>query len=67
MNKCKAMAKSSEEIKEFVEQKDKSGSSVLDYCRIKGRQDIYSTIGCFCTEGKLSAAAFRIQHTRPKL
>ena len=51
MNKLKDMAKSSNEIRDYVELKDNTGSTALDYCRIKGRQDIYSTIGCFCAEG----------------
>ncbi len=39
------------EVQKYVEYKDAAGISVLDYCKIRGRQDMYSTIKCFCTDG----------------
>jgi len=50
MNKYWEQAKSREKVQEFVKYQDLTGASVLDYCRIRGRQDILSTIGCFCTD-----------------
>ncbi len=46
-----------EKVKQYVETKDSNDLSVLDYCKIRGRHDIYSTVKCFCSDGMDAASA----------
>ena len=50
MNHYWELVKDRGEVQKYVEYCDASGASVLDYCKIRKRHDIYSTIGCFCSD-----------------
>jgi len=60
MNKYWERVGNRKAVQDYVEYKDINDFSVLDYCKMRNRQDIYSTIKCFCTDGNIISYFHRI-------